>query len=384
MSPSKETVRIPALSAKQQDKEIRTGVVHAKDLARLYNSKVAVVDVWSESNPNGYQRALSQTRARAFAKYIASGNFSPTAILMHIRDKDCGIRFDDDGITIPVPPEGETAEKPLLDIVDGQHRTAGVALGFDEQLLDPSKPLDLPITIWVDDGSDGEKALLEEAEQFVTVNTEAKRIRTDLAHQTILQAQLKGTGKLNPKAPITPGLTKDELTPFTTWITNELAKKPGSTWAGQIVRPNVARNTTGLPSQGQFEDSLLDNYLQAGSVMTFAANVGLSPNDVVDMLSNYWSAVFQLRPEALQTPEDYLVTKTLGIHALNGVIPSIFAKNRDLPKVPTVSEFKKVLAGMGEAFSDEGFWTSEGEAGSYGGGKGAFKNLAAHLVASMK
>jgi hypothetical protein len=146
---------------------------------------------------------------------------------------------------------------------------------------------------------------------------------------------------------------------------------------GIITRPNSPRATSGLPSQGQFEDSLLDSFVSDSVIGYFTAS-GYTVGEVVGVLKNYWSAIFARMPNVLEEPDKYYVTKTIGIHALNGLLPSLFILCRaHLKRVPSVEEFKKVL--NSDNFS-EPFWTVGMEgAGSYGGGKVAFKNLTIEL-----
>jgi DGQHR domain-containing protein len=339
------------------------------------------VDIWGPGNPNGYQRTLSTTRARSFGRYLGEGSLSPTNVLIHIRDPENGVRLENGAMYVPLPPKGENVNKPLLYIVDGQHRTFGVSEGFAQGWLSSDQRIDIPVTVWVDETKDDEETRLAEAEQFETINTEAKRVRTDLAHQIVLKSHEATSGRITNSSELPIGATQEELVPLVTYITNQLAERSSSPLINRIVRPNVARNTTGLPSQGQFEDSLVDNYLGSGSVLTWAAGAGLNVGSVIQLLSNYWGAIFDLSADALDDPEEYHLTKTIGIHSLNGALPSIMNRFR-LPSVPTKDQFKDVLK-KAEAFSDPEFWKKTGPAGNYGGGKKAFKNLARDIVASL-
>ena len=378
----KDEVRIPVVGGEQNGRTYYVGVVPATMLARLFDSGVVRVDIWGPGNPQGYQRTLSETRSRRFGKYLGDGNFSPTSVLLHIRDPASGVRVSDGTMIVPLPPEGEKAPKPLIYLYDGQHRTSGVSHGLSEGAISPERRIDLPVTVWVDDESDEDDARFQEADQFYTINTQAKRVRTDLAHQILLKAREAKKSKIAASTEIPIGLTKDELVPFATHVTNELSLRSSSSLAAKIIRPNVARNTTGLPSQGQFEDSLLDNYLGSGSVMTWAAGAGLSVGSVIELLSNYWGAAIELGTEADDDPNESFLLKTIGIHALNGALPSIMGRCR-LAGVPTKDKFKEILGKL-SAFSDGTFWSTKGEAGDYGGGKKAFKSLAKDIVDSIE
>jgi len=51
---------INAVEAHQHGRKLLVGKISAKDLARLYEKGVISVDLFSSSNPDGYQRALQK------------------------------------------------------------------------------------------------------------------------------------------------------------------------------------------------------------------------------------------------------------------------------------------------------------------------------------
>jgi hypothetical protein len=200
----------------------------------------------------------------------------------------------------------------------------------------------------------------------------------------LLKIAERGGGKL--KGVITTGsvidlgASKDILKLYATHVSNTLTDDPASPLYGKIVQPTATRTDTGLPSSSQFEDSLLDNYVE-GSVMSFAANRGYTIGELTDLLKNYWAAIFELIPGAVESPSEYYVTKTIGTHALNALLPSMFNLKR-LKKVPTKDELKKVLSSL-ELMADESQWGKGGSIYEYGGGKGAFKRLTKELHTNL-
>ncbi len=364
-----KSVEVACIEAKQHGRSIYVCSMSASDLANLYNLGVIAVDSWSPQHQDGYQRMPVITRARKFARYIATKGISPTTILMYLRDPKNGIEFKNGKLTIPIP---ERVERPLLYLVDGQHRTLGLSQGFEMGLFDNQLQLEIPIAILVKDNR--VNPLIEEASQFVTINTEQKRVRTDLANQLLLNIRSELKDEIEQTTLLDFG-TRKELTPYATTITNILSEDPESPWFERIVRPSTTRAASGLPSQGQFEDSLLDGYV-GDSIIGYGVSAGYTVGELVTVLENYWRAVFELMPKTIEEPEKYYVTKTIGIHSLNALIPSIFHIKR-LDKVPSKDDFKKVL-GRIDLFS-ESFWSAGGDVGSYGGGKVAFKNLTVDL-----
>jgi DGQHR domain-containing protein len=296
---------------------------------------------------------------------------------MYQRDLKNGITFKDGRLVIPT---AKTAN-PLLYIVDGQHRALGLKDGFTHDILPESLKFDVPVIILRRGKPD---PYVEEAQQFVTINTTQKRVRTDLANQQLLKVAQEEGGKLQGAisngAVIEVKAPKEILKLYATHVTNALTDDPNSPLNGKIVRPASARAESGLPSSSQFEDSLLDNYLE-GSVMSFAASRGYTVGELIELLKNYWSAIFELLPSAVESPAEYYVTKTIGTHALNALIPSVI-NLKGLKKVPSKDDFKKVLATI-EFFNEETQWGKGGQIGDYGGGKGAFKRLAVELHTSL-
>ncbi len=365
-------VKLPCVKVNQHGRTIYVCSIPAVTLADLYTKGVVSVDVWSQNHADGYQRAPVTTRARKYARYVQKEGVSPTSILLYQRDTDNGVVFKDGQLTIPVP---DRLESPLLYLVDGQHRTLGLKEGFEQGMLDEKMTFEVPISILVK-GNGVKNPYREEAAQFVTINTEQKRIRTDLASQQLLKIRSMDKDEISENTVLSLE-TKKGYAPYATAITNLLVEDTESPFYGKIQRPNTTRAESGLPSQGQFEDSLLDTYISDSVIGYFAAS-GYSVGEVESVLKNYWSAIFARMPHVLEEPEKFYVTKTIGIHSLNGLIPSMFMLFRaKLKKIPTVDEFNKVLPS--DVFN-ESFWAvgSEG-AGSYGGGKAAFKTLAKEL-----
>ena len=370
-------MQFPCIKSGQHGRTFYSCVIPADKLSELYSMGIIGVDVWKPDHREGYQREPVITRARKFGSYVATGGISPTSVLMYLRDLENGVTFKDGNLIIPT----EKSDEPLLYIVDGQHRALGLKDGFTRDVLNETLKFDVPVVILLKGNTD---PYVEEAQQFVTINSTQKRVRTDLANQQLLKIAEQGGGKL--KGAITSGSVidvkapKDVLKLYATYVANSLTDDITSPLCGKIVRPAAARAESGLPSSSQFEDSLLDNYVE-GSVMSFAANRGYTIGELTELLKNYWAAIFELLPSAVESPSEYYVTKTIGTHALNALIPSMFNLRR-FKKVPTKDEFKKVLGSL-ELLADETQWGKGGSIGDYGGGKGAFKRLAIDLHTSL-
>jgi DGQHR domain-containing protein len=370
-------MEFPCIKAGQHGRTYYSCVIPADKLSELYSHGIIGVDVWKPEHREGYQREPVIQRARKFGSYVAAGDISPTALLLYQRDLSNGVTFNDGKLIVPI----KKAAEPLLYLVDGQHRALGLKDGFTRGALDESLKFDVPVVILLKGSKD---PYIEEAQQFVTINSTQKRVRTDLASQQLLKIAEQGGGKLKGMitsgSVIDVGAPKDVLKLYATYVANALTDDPTSPLYGKIIRPAAARADSGLPSSSQFEDSLLDNYVE-GSVMSFAANRGYTIGELTELLKNYWAAIFELLPSAVESPSEYHVTKTIGTHALNALLPSMFNLKR-LKKVPNKDDFKKELSTL-EFMTDESHWGKGGSIGEYGGGKGAFKRLTKDLHTNL-
>ncbi|MEM3526357.1 MAG: DGQHR domain-containing protein [Candidatus Jordarchaeaceae archaeon] len=357
----------------QHGRRILVGVISAKDLAALYESGVLKVDVFSVSNPDGYQRSLSKTRSRKFGKFIqdTEKGISPTSILIYSRDAIGGIeKIEPNVYQIPL---SETSE-PKLFICDGQHRTDGILEAFKEGWINADTNYDVPVTIlfWDPTRSPRDQRL-EEAMQFYTINTQQKRMRTDLAHQYIFKKHEAERGPIGPSTRLTR-MRKKDYVPYTIYIANKLRTEQDSPWKDLILPPNAAG--TAPISEGSFTDSLTP-------VIDYAITANLTMENIISLLKSFWRAVFDLCKNAYTTPQDYVLMKTPGVYSLHIFLPVLLVRKPNLGENPTYSQFKQVLTTIGDCFTDN-FWESKsGEAASFGTGKKAFQELADHIIGEI-
>ena len=365
---------INAVEAPQHGRKLLVGKISARDLARLYEKGVISVDVFSSSNPDGYQRALQKTRSRRFGRFVGDGNkgISPTAILLYVREPD---RFPNPikpGI-YELPSEADE-HGPLLWLADGQHRTDGLSEALKEGWLLPDSEYEIPVSIlfWDSKGSPSDPRL-EEASQFYTINQEQKRMRTDLAHEYIFKKNQEDVGPIGDSTPIEK-MKKREYIPYEISISRTLTRDPSSPWYGLIALPNTGE---GAVSEGSFTDSLLP-------VIEYAATAGLTVGQVIQLLKNFWSAVFSNCPEAKSKPEEYVLLKTPGIYSLHIFLPTLLIRRPNLGKLPSADQFRAVLSTVGDKFTDS-YWNSkEGGAAQFGTSRKSFQELANDIISELE
>jgi len=365
---------INAVEAHQHGRKLLVGKISARDLARLYEKGVISVDVFSSSNPDGYQRALQKTRSRRFGRFVGDGNkgISPTAILLYVREPD---RFPNPikpGI-YELPSEADE-HGPLLWLADGQHRTDGLSEALKEGWLLPDSEYEIPVSILFWDSKRGPSdPRLEEASQFYTINQEQKRMRTDLAHEYIFKKNQEDVGPIGDSTPIEKK-KKREYIPYEISISRTLTRDPSSPWYGLIALPNTGE---GAVSEGSFTDSLLP-------VIEYAATAGLTVGQVIQLLKNFWSAVFSNCPDAKSKPEEYVLLKTPGIYSLHIFLPTLLIRRPNLGKLPSADQFRAVLSTVGDKFTDE-YWNSKnGGAAQFGTSRKSFQELANDIISELE
>jgi DGQHR domain-containing protein len=375
--PQAKVVEAPAIlnavEAHQHGRRLLVGKIPAKDLAKLYEKHVIDVDVFSSSNPNGYQRILQRTRSRRFGRFVSDKEkgIAPTGILLYVREPERFPEASKPGI-FQIPLE-DSDYGPLLWLADGQHRTDGLAEAFKEGWLAPDVEYDVPVSIlfWDSDKSPSDKRL-EEATQFYTINQEQKRMRTDLAHQYIFRRYQQAGGPIGDSTVIQK-MRKRDYIPYEIYISRALRDDPSSQWRGLISMPNTPG---GAISEGSFTDSLLP-------VMDYAAIAGLTVGEVIQLLKNFWSAVFINCPQARSDFANYVLLKTSGVYALHIFLPTLLIRKPNLGKQPSIDQLRTVLASIGDKFSDE-YWDSQtGEAQSFGTSHKAFQEIADDIISEL-
>jgi DGQHR domain-containing protein len=243
--------------------------------------------------------------------------------------------------------------------VDGQHRFGGIRYAVEQ---DP-KLADFAVPVVITEGL----PLLKEAVLFFVVNTEQKRVSTDLAQRLIeqqmqdevLRTQIVASGK--------------DWIPKATKIVDSLINGPDNPWTNKIGVPGEKISKVPM-KQVSFVSSLKP-------VLTNSIYGNLEPEDISKLLLRYWEALEEVYPMAFADPEDHVIQKTAGVFPLHMIAPETFDMVRTANGQITKEGFVEVLKAMDSSLSEqyEGgstFWhRREGEAGKYGGAKG-FRILA--------
>ena len=279
-----------------------------------------MVDFWDENKSGkdqGYQRAVSMQRARAFGDYTQAGNPSFSNYIFSIRDVDEGkVKFTEhkDGtVTIEI-------EKgcPIW-IVDGSHRATGLdetnseSPGFDDLTLNNYQ---MPVSLTIGQSKE------EEVEQFITENRMHKGVGTDLAFRCLnemtddaatLKARKSGIYKdvdfVKSAYPVVDIMNQRKDSQF-----NDRLRKPN-------IKPKAAPNAT--ISEKGFADAINPLMGTSNSSMYYDSSA-----DIAEVLIKWWNAWEEICPKPFQrgigqNPNDFVIQQNIGTQSLNKLLSKL-------------------------------------------------------------
>lgn len=213
--------------------------------------KFSKINKKTDDKDEGYQRALSESRAEDIKKFILNKNtISPAIVIALESSKAC---FDPVKSCINIEDLEDSAW-----VIDGQHRLRGAALADD------TSHIELPVIAYI--GID----LTEQIFQFVTINKEAKGVPTSLYYDLLKMLPPKTKPSEAAKevaADIGANLRKNENSIFYDRIVVVTSPKKGQISLNNFVRktsPLILENKGFFAAYSQQEFSLiLENYFQA-------------------------------------------------------------------------------------------------------------------------
>lgn len=304
-----KTITRPAALVRQGSLRLYATSLKVSDLKHPNFYTIKKLD--PEGAGPGFQRLLNEGRAKKLADYLVDGQaerdaFLPTSILL-ATNKD--IPFDSSTNTITF----EVDEIGPFNVVDGQHRIAGLVLAADKnpKLLQ----FEIPVNIAVG---------LDEISQmchFLIVNTTQRSVDNAIQQQIIVRlTKMIGLEKM----PTIPRWIRKQVETGedarALLVVNFLNTDSGSVWLGKIRMANEERGGATI-NQKSFIDSIKKH--------VFAASNPLS-NPVWDVsrpmiLSNYWKAVVELLVGGDPgTPS--VLYKTNGVELFHSVSPTVFTR----------------------------------------------------------
>lgn len=359
----------PAIMFKQNGRVFYVAAIPASKIVQF-----SKVDVWNPDQPDqGYQRAPSQARKRAIGRYILQSDaILPVGGLLNARPNSNVDGDETYGAVLEFQPHTELGEIAMgqlsipddalpLYIVDMQHRLGGFEWALEQE--GGEAVLDFPLVVTIADGL----SELEEVDQFDLINTEQKKVRTDLARRLkSIQAgdvdrrlRLDERGKLwEAKGPV---------------IADILNKGEG-VWQRRILPPNQSKRD--MPTMIVRETSFVSSLKPILQTPYFVVQ---PEKQAAELIGRYWDAIRQVFPEAFRFPDNYIIQKTPGVYSLHELAPEVFELARIHGDV-SEEQILEVVKSFSEIDGGSEFWLSDNDEGAaqYGSMKG-FRILAAQL-----
>lgn len=357
-APAAIAVTCPALLGSQNGVRIFTGIMEAKDLI-----SATAVDHFNSSVPfdnpkQGYQRPPEHSRITKIGSHLIKaivhgegqgGGLFPTAVVLAARSP---LKYQNNRLVITEP----------LQVIDGQHRIAGLRYAIDEKGTQELERFPIPfVIIEVVDR-------IVEMNQFTIINGTAKSVRTDLVNSILTATAAKrGDSAI---------LEKDRWKVVVTRVVERLDKDPTSPWHNLIFMPDeagspkskggkIVRATSFMSSLG-----LVHAWLKEFGFLDRCSDLNSEAVVVYDVVAAYWQALKQVVPSAFAAPDEHVIQKTPGLFSLHQLLAHFLPVMFKGHQAWTTENFVKFLQDSRE-ITDENFWQKDANrAAAYGSMKG--------------
>lgn len=331
------------------------GMLKAGELVKRYQ-----IPHRNYEGDTGYQRLPTNSRVRKLANDMHERMVDlPTALLLSVRDRNLRPRLEASGRYVLTLPKDNS--KPFY-VVDGQHRLQALDTVIEEERDGHWSEYRIPAVIFF--GSDE----YVEMDQFHTVNSNAKSIKTDLALDLLTKrAQMHGEFRDHL-------YVRNQLWQVNAQELTALVAKRG-VWIGRIRFPNEKKGTTIITS-----NSFVSSLKRVLDQENFSAHSLEERSRIVDA---YWRGIEKVLPECFRTPKRYNIQKTVGAFVLHDLLSFVmlhanrYGKPLDNPDSYAGILRKTLRRIRGENLSgDEAigpdYWKAgaEGVAGVYSSGSG--------------
>jgi DGQHR domain-containing protein len=312
-----EIITRPAALVRQGSLKLYSTSLKVSDLKRPNFYTISKLDP-ADAGP-GYQRLLNDGRAKRLADYLVDGQseqdaFLPTSIFL-ATNKDISFEAATNTITFDISEIGP------FNVVDGQHRIAGLVLASEKnaELLD----FEIPVNIAVG---------LDEISQmchFLIVNTTQRSVDRAIEQQIVARlTKMIGLEK-TPTMPrwIRRQVEKGEDARALA-VANHLNDDPTSPWFGKIRMANDESDGATI-NQKSFITSIRRHIFSANNPLSNPVWDGNRPL----ILLNYWKAIVELLVDGSGTQT--VIFKTNGLELFHTVSPTVFTH------LATKSDFTK-------------------------------------------
>ncbi len=311
----------------------------------------------------GYQRPPQDARVNELANDLLKGRVDlPTAVMLNIRNRNAA-KFLRDGVLDLGFLSGPPKEERSFYVVDGQHRVLALQKLITEHDAERWSQYPVPFVCMVGAADD------DEMDQFYTVNSKAKSVRTDLAYELLRQ-----------RATNDPGVMAHLVEKGQEWQVRaqELVERlndESPVWRGMIRFAAMQKGATIMPSASMvtsLKPLLTSPYFRL-----------LTVDQQLRILDAFWRGLRSLITEAFDNPTEFSLQKGVGVIVLHTVLVQVLeiAKSKGLP-LTEPETYEALLRGAMERLQGDDsagnmvqgvdFWRAapRGAAGSYSSSAG--------------
>ena len=283
-------IEIPILlgSPLNSGTEIVIGVIDALTLTKHFT--IAEYDYEKKGSQKGYQREATKGRINKLACSIQNEEVDiPTSVLLCCSKET----FDEKTKILSIKEETE------FEVIDGQHRIKALKtlLGVSDERLSKMK---IPFVCLI--GADQEEC----SKQFVSVNGNAKSIKTDL-NDTLRYENGNFTEKED---------WKEEAIDMERKLNSD-----SEIWKGRILQPNQNKE------KGKFYIASTAMRKGLKEFVCFPRIVSYEFEEKFDIIEAYWKGIKDLIPDAFEenTAENFsFLTAAVPLRVFNKLYPNVY------------------------------------------------------------
>ncbi len=355
-------MQLPTLKVIQSGKVLYLTQMTAEQLLSCSYTAEWDPDLGWDIENQGFQRTPVAKHYKAIGKFLADSTvpFIPTAALLSAEESSKG--------KIPFRASHEDPGFGTLDIQDGrhllildyQHRHRGLRYAIENLGAEQLKTFTMPVVIIAD------IPRYEEILQFYLINNKQRRIDTDLALALVQTLAESGVQEDELANLLGPG---KRFRIRATRLTFKLAGRQSGPWAGRILPPHDNPPPGAVIKVKSFVDSLRPVVSPRASISQ------LEDDELLDVITDYWSALKEILPGAFKNPAQFQMQKTVGVFVFHRLLAQqIYPRCVDAGR-PSKQRMRKILEPAANTYMTERFWATRGRASTYVGGSG-FNELA--------
>ena len=315
--------------------------VHRWDPTKIGTSGKSESISSDRESSQGYQRKTEMVRARKFGNFTKNENNCLSSYYFSIRkgEIDSGkVKIENQGKQITIHPNCE------IFCVDGAHRAKGLKDTLDDFRDEDGKwnnkftGYEIPVLMTIG------LTKIQEAEYFVIMNDEQRKVRTDLGHR-LLAERPESTGTLMRKG---VDLYKKAAKVRAAYaIIMSMSKK--GVFLDRILPPNASKSDDDFKnatiSERSFEYSLDPLLAKHGTLTPLSLDVQIRT------LERYWCAIKDIvkdpfvvyNEETGDNPNKYCIQQPIGVVSLHMLLQDLALQCQKPPEKFSKEDFQKLL-----------------------------------------